>query len=274
MELTFTKFDDFLEVIKNITQKELIEVKKLLLGKGKEIKSLDNIFINSNDEFFDFLPDGSLVRVNLYIAVKNVEVYRELAPENLYKYHIYKCKTIDEMFKSGRKFRYSINNRIDGTFYYKFADYRGNILKEVENQKLNICKYCLSKYLNRRVNDIDVENFNLAEFHKNNSVFFNNLDIEKLEKGEFVTPNIYVDNWNYISRKVREKRKYTCENCGFSPRNEYEKRFIHTHHINGDKINNYEDNLKVLCIKCHSEVDNFHLRIKNSKEYKEFLNLI
>ncbi|MCK5697752.1 MAG: hypothetical protein KAI02_06295, partial [Gammaproteobacteria bacterium] len=42
------------------------------------------------------------------------------------------------------------------------------------------------------------------------------------------------------------------------------RKFIHTHHINGDKNNNHADHLQVLCIKCHAHVDRYHTRLKSS----------
>ena len=35
---------------------------------------------------------------------------------------------------------------------------------------------------------------------------------------------------------------------------------MHVHHINGDKLNNNESNLKCLCLYCHAHVDNHHLK--------------
>ncbi len=65
------------------------------------------------------------------------------------------------MFNSGRKHRYKINSRDDGTFFFTLTDFRGRVIKKIENQKLNVCKNCLRKYLNRYPTDMDVKNFNL-----------------------------------------------------------------------------------------------------------------
>jgi predicted HNH restriction endonuclease len=68
-------------------------------------------------------------------------------------------------------------------------------------------------------------------------------------------------------------KAYRCEDCGWQPTNNYQKRFIHTHHQNGDKTNNKEENLKVLCIECHSNVDGYHTQIKSQPNYGEFIEL-
>ena len=276
--LKFTNFNSFLNAVQSITKEDLKRAKQLLQTTGKNIDTLDDIFVNNNNELFELLPDGSLVRVNLYIATKEVDKYSydldNIDISSLYKYHIYKCTTISNMFNSGRKHRYKINNRDDGTFHYTFTDSNGLVLKTDENQKLNICKNCLKKFLQIQfASDNDVNRFKLENFHKQNHSFFENIDVSNMEKGEYAKANVYSKLWDQISKQIKTHRNYCCEKCGYIPKTDYEKRFIHTHHKNGDKQNNGEDNLQVLCIKCHSEVDSFHTRIKGSSSYKEFILL-
>jgi hypothetical protein len=274
--MKFSDFKSFLDIVQSIISIELEEAKQILKTTGKNIKSINDIFINNNDELFELLPDGTLVKINLYIATKVVDYYslNNMKSKDLYKYHIYRCATISNMFNSGRKHRYKINNRDDGTFFYTFTDFRGKVLKIEENQKLNICKNCLKKFLGYKyISDLYVRNFKLNKFHQQNNSFFD-FDISDMEKGANAKANVYVKYWDKISRKIKIQKNYSCENCRFKARKEYEKRFIHTHHTKGDKQNNYEDNLKVLCIKCHSEIDIYHTKIKATSNYQEFLELI
>jgi len=274
MNLVFERFESFLEEVQKITSNKLNEAKKILEVEGKDIDTISDIFISDNSELFDILPDGTLVKVNLYIATKNIDRYslNTLSSKDLYKYHIYRCSTISKMFQSGRKHRYKINNRDDGTFFFLFNDYNRRILKEEKYQKLDICKNCLHKFLNRYASDYDVENFNLENFHKQNYSFFD-FDTSKLEKGEDAIPNEYTKKWREISTQFKTKKDYTCEACGWRPNNLYQKRFIHTHHQNGDKTNNMKENLKVLCIKCHANIDSYHTQIKSQSNYKEFIQV-
>ena len=74
----------------------------------------------------------------------------------------------------------------------------------------------------------------------------------------------YTRNWDDISRKYREKHDYTCEECGLRIDNLYDRQYIHVHHIDANKLNNTESNLRCLCLRCHSSVDKFHR--KNLRE--------
>jgi hypothetical protein len=275
MNLVFEKFESFLESVKEITSAKLMEAINLLQNEGKDISDISNIFVGNNGELVDILPDGTLVKLNLYIATKNIDRYslNTLSSKDLYKYHIYKCSTISQMFNAQRKHRYKVNSRDDGTFFFIFNDYNGNILKKEKFQKLDICKNCLKKFQNTYPSDYDVAHFNLKRFHNQNSSFFA-FDTSELEKGEDARPNVYSQQWREISTQLKTKRDYTCENCGWKPNNAYHKKFVHTHHQNGDKTNNGKENLKVLCIECHSNVDGYHGQIKSQSNYKEFIEAV
>jgi hypothetical protein len=229
MKLVFEKFESFLDVVKEITLTELDKAKELLKSEGKDITNISDIFVGDSNEFFDILPDGTLVKVNLYIATQSIDessLYN-ISAKNLYKYHIYKCSTISQMFDSGRKHRYKINNRENGTFHYKLFNKNNKKLDERENQKLNICKNCLKQFLNRYPSDYEVENFNLKLFHHKNNSFFS-FDTSKLEKGEDARNNEYSRQWREVSTQFKTKKNYTCEKCDWKANNSYQKK-IYSH---------------------------------------------
>lgn len=63
--------------------------------------------------------------------------------------------------------------------------------------------------------------------------------------------DLYPDNWHIIVRKYKEKRNYTCEECGKQlPKN---SKWLHVHHIVPlSKGGSSEDcNLQLLCYQCH-----------------------
>jgi len=61
----------------------------------------------------------------------------------------------------------------------------------------------------------------------------------------------YAPEWKRIARKIRDRDKWTCQDCG-------EQRVkwgihLHVHHIDADKTNNDPGNLISLCDECHQE---------------------
>lgn len=81
----------------------------------------------------------------------------------------------------------------------------------------------------------------------------------------------YVENWGEISRKVREDCNGTCAKCKLTISNKFDWRFLHVHHINGDKTDNRINNLMCLCIKCHAEMDSNHLSKISAVTIEEFI---
>ena len=85
----------------------------------------------------------------------------------------------------------------------------------------------------------------------------------------------YVKNWKQISTAYRRKMNCTCENCGIHLKGR-DMRFMHVHHIDGNKLNNKEDNFQCLCIRCHANVNDHHRerfssgdRLKQLREFEE-----
>jgi len=173
------------------------------------------------------------------------------------KFHLTRCKTIDEFIRNGRfKIRYewansNVNDLIDKTTKKIFKD-----------EVLEYCNNCKRKIFNEI---------------KDTNDFFETLDTKEIEE---TTTEIdifgYDRNWSKISRAYRKKMNYTCEECGIEIHERSDQRFLHTHHINGDKTNNRESNLECLCVLCHAYKDiqheeNFNRR-KMKSEIKSFIS--
>ena len=66
---------------------------------------------------------------------------------------------------------------------------------------------------------------------------------------------------NYLLEKANKK----CEECGWGLINNFTKKCpLEIHHIDGNSLNNMEENLKVLCPNCHSLTPNYKNANKNS----------
>jgi 5-methylcytosine-specific restriction endonuclease McrA len=80
----------------------------------------------------------------------------------------------------------------------------------------------------------------------------NSFDYSKLVKGNRVTST-------YASRGLILKRGHRCECCGLTKWLDMDIT-LEVHHIDGDKLNNDEDNLSLLCPNCHALTDTFRGR--------------
>jgi len=68
-----------------------------------------------------------------------------------------------------------------------------------------------------------------------------------------------------IRRYMLEKHNSKCEKCGWGEKNKYTgKTPLQIHHIDGNCLNNREENLQLLCPNCHSLTENFGSRNKNA----------
>lgn len=64
-----------------------------------------------------------------------------------------------------------------------------------------------------------------------------------------------------------KKHDYKCEKCGWGEINPFtNKTPLQIHHIDGNSLNNKEENLQLLCPNCHSLTENFGSRNKNAPE--------
>lgn len=63
----------------------------------------------------------------------------------------------------------------------------------------------------------------------------------------------YVLDWKAISDRGRAEKDYTCEECRVRLHDQL--KLLHVHHIDRDKLDNSPQNLRVLCVVCHSSCE-------------------
>ncbi len=167
------------------------------------------------------------------------------------KYHVADCRTLKGMRDEGRFGRYVVTNDLTGNFYITGFDWNSGQKME-DHSRLKVCKNCLRTInykgyeLGGRQSSIFSE-FSLEEFFSTHSSYFSHLPTQ------FAGPAAmdgYADDWTDISRACRASRHYVCEACGLDLSTD--KHLLHTHHVDGVKMNNSPVNLRALCIVCHS----------------------
>lgn len=89
----------------------------------------------------------------------------------------------------------------------------------------------------------------------------------------------YIQNWkngletgskgvndisNYVRRYLFEKYHNSCQLCGWNQVNKFTGLVpLQIHHVDGNCMNNSEENLQLLCPNCHSLTENFGSRNQN-----------
>ena len=238
---------------------EPIFIDERLSATGIDI-SLDEIEF-ADDGTFEFAGR----KVIVYIRDQNV-TYRDG-----YRFHVADCEKIQEMRSKDRfQRKYVVATRLDGKFVVNLLSGR-KLIKKDDVRSLSICKYCLSRlnYSNyeempyasrdRIWKDFDLEGF----FDK----YHSHIMRDPTHTDRSAPLNNYTQNWDRVSQRCREQAGWKCLKCQDYLGEDSKKRFLHVHHINGLKYNNSDDNLQVLCIMCHADIDD---QLKHSPDYAKY----
>ena len=183
------------------------------------------------------------------------------------KFHVADCEMLERMRQKGRFDRYVVTNKLDGLFAVSGSNSHTNELVEGET-KLNVCQYCLESINYQKFASLQrggprrnfVQGFHLADFFDTYSSFF-----KFMPSGIANNQNAnYTKDWDSISKKIREKFKYQCQQCSLDLIQH--KRLLHVHHINGVKSGNSSSNLTPLCCDCHRKQANHqHMFVKHEE---------
>lgn len=175
-----------------------------------------------------------------------------------YKYHLCNCKTLQNMTAEGRERRYFVTKRNDGLFGV-------NCMLKPERKRVEVsmelCGYC--RNMLSRMN-IPTYNFSLAEYFAQHDTYIP----KTISRYEIVNRiQDYSDDHKAVAEQCKKQLNYTCQLCGVKC---HENRsLLHLHHKNGDKSNNFPNNLEVLCVDCHSKAFmHEHLKKKFSSQIR------
>lgn len=75
---------------------------------------------------------------------------------------------------------------------------------------------------------------------------------------------------NFIKRYLLDKFGHKCSQCGWNKIHKILKKSpLEVHHIDGNYINNKEENLTILCPNCHALTDNYKGMNKNGRKFRK-----
>lgn len=167
------------------------------------------------------------------------------------KFHISNCKTIEQQKR---------NKNYDG--HYVFSQEKESIIDlDGIEKEITLCKNCLNmQSIIRQVIPVSeyVEKYIKDTKSDGN---FDDTDLPNSKKSNIFQDNGYGLKWDQKSHEYRLSIRFTCENCGIHLNQNYiDGYYLETHHIDKNKSNDSQSNLKALCTLCHANVDEFHKR--------------
>lgn len=240
-----------------------------------------------NEELEKYIENDGFFRVNnktvlVYIKNQYLKYWSGEDGESKYRYHLYNCSTIRSSIESGRKNRYVFRDPVfirgkgDEIFEINLTEFGSTETTKTVNERLKVCRNCLK--------ETNFENFDRKSRSEKN-IFWNNFnyklffeihEIQRLALINFkdyrlALKNEYPENFSEISKDFRNRKNWTCEECGIYLGDKENRKYLHTHHIDHQKTNNSLFNLKALCIGCHSKKPH-HDILKNNIQYYSFIN--
>ena len=224
------------------------------LAKGTEEVDIEDVGI-SEDGLVKYKGEQILLHIKAFNPFFNGK------PASLPKFHFYQCTTLISMQNQGKFKKYVATQRKDG--YFLIDKINEGVTEHNVEVKLDVCKNCLTKYSQHYQKRYTVENFDIAEFfeHFGDSRFTET----PIHTDENAPVSGYTPDWDNVSKQRREQFDYVCQQCGIDLSSH--KNLVQTHHINGVKSDNSPNNLKVLCVECHSlQANHEHMKISAANE--------
>jgi hypothetical protein len=222
-------------------------------------------------------PDGTLSYKNkrVLVYIRDIQEFmgRNKSPKySLPKFHLSYCSTLEAMTNANRFGRYVVYNGEEANFTVNFI----GPPTRTSSEKLDVCKNCLSllqwhnysPQASSTAKESIVNNFSLKEFFEKYPKDL--ISIIPKYTVDNAPLNDYSEDWGMISEQIKQERGYQCQSC----KKKFEgtdQKFLHGHHLDGQKSNNSQRNIEILCIGCHAK-EPMHSHMKNSLQYKEFIH--
>ena len=235
--LPIVKFTKEIKVVREI-EKPNTKVVELENKLSFSSVSVDLIEISvDNRGLLDF--NGFKVVAYIRDQLRGVDIANKVSS---YRYHLCDCRTLKKMREIGRQGRYLTTKRKDGLFEVYDTSYNQSVKVIV---KMELCKNCIEELKER---NLWIDPFSLEKFFKKYDSIVPKT-IKRIETATVVQN--YSPNQDDISREYKIAAEYRCQKCNVEcisfPN------LLHLHHKNGNRADNSHENLRVLCIDCHSK---------------------
>jgi hypothetical protein len=230
-------------------------------GRSFDLDDLDLVQFEDMDAFVT--EDG--LRFLVYIREQ----------DGTYKYHLKMCTHLITRREQGTLVNRYVATAQKSDEFNITGSYAG---APTQRAKLDVCRYCLSgirwrddKYglFSSKGSSVPKEAI-VRRFHP--ATYFERYAGETFDSGipqdVLVAPNQYSTMHDSIANLKKEVANYTCEGCGLNLSGHPKKMtFLNLHHVNGRKEDYSDENLQVLCLKCH---DGSHVHSIGTKEMASF----
>jgi|GEM_PF-4293406 len=190
------------------------------------------------------------------------EYQRKVKVNSGHRFHFTYCEKLKEYADKDDIHRLFCTTRKDG----EFTIWESRKQSKKEKVKLIPCRKCVEHFYHTKDKatiDTIIDNFSCESFSRE----FSSLNFHVWNT--VIDPDSPGEDFDKISKRLREEKNYACEQCQFQAYNTTTRYFIHAHHIN--KNSEYDDikNLQVLCYFCHANQPK-HEQMKTGENQKQY----
>ena len=144
----FTSFKEFQDSVEKIINEKASEEKRKVLNENWEVTQHSNISFDFANRIYLHLETGENIKSIFYLDSQIVQhnYFSESnpLPDDVNRYHLYKCPTVDLILSQNLKF--SVTARQDNYFKYYLFNNIGGLVYETNHQQLLVCQSCLNEF--------------------------------------------------------------------------------------------------------------------------------